>query len=181
MMEKLSVRSFKMLALLLCLLLCLGGCEKLTSLPDYRESAFIAELVFITPTSRLCATAEVSAPSQDHTLRDVTLSFTEPSALNGLIVTRREDQVSLNFKNLCVEDVPVQDLLRGIDLLLCDGSLTILGKEEGEGIRFISAELQNEKEGKSYALSLEPTTGYPKELRTDTEILQIQSFRKISP
>ena len=180
-MEKLSVKSFKMLALLLCSLLCFGGCEKLASLPDYREGAFVAELVFITPTSRLCATAEVSSPSSAQALRDVKLSFTEPTALNGLIVTRYEEQVSLNFKNLCVEDAPIQDLLRGIDLLLCDGSLTILGKEEREGIRFISAELQNEKEGKSYALSLEPTTGYPKELRTDTEILQIKAFDKTSP
>lgn len=181
-MEKLSVISFKIFVLLLCSLFFLGsfwGCEK--SFPDYRQTAFDAEIVFITPNARLCATAEVSAPSQNHALRDVTLTFSEPQALKGLILTRRGGTVSLNFQDLCIEDVPVQALLRGIDLLLSEGAITILGKENRESIGSISAELEDEQEGKSYALSLEPTTGFPKELRTDTELLQIKSFRPSLP
>ncbi len=184
MKEKLSTSYKKFFALFLCpLLLFWGflGCKKNVTPPDYRELSFCAEIVLITSTSQLRATAEVSAPTFDGTLRDVTLSFHEPRALEGLVLSRKNGTCSLHFIGLLVESFPAEHLLRTIDLLLCEGKISILGECELDENRYLSAELQNDKEGESYELYLEPETGFPKELRTDTETLRIESFTSRSP
>ena len=175
MKEKLSISYVSSLSLLLCLFLLLVGCTK-SSLPDPRKNAFSAEIVWKTPTSQFRATAEVSEDSAEDTSRDLTLTFHEPKAMKGLIVTRTNGEISLSFLNLSIESFPVKDLLRPIDLLLYDGKITATGECEIEGMRYITAKIENEKEKESYEIYLDPDNGIPKELRTDTERLRIESF-----
>lgn len=175
MKEKLLIPYKKILSILLCSLLLLCGCGK-SSLPDARNNAFSAEIVWITNASQFRATAEVSVSTSEDTPRDVTLSFHEPKALKGLILTRKNGEISLSFLNLSVENFPAEELLRPIELLLYEGKITASGECEIEGNRYITAKIENEKEKESYELYLDPDTGIPKELRTEHETLRIESF-----
>ena len=175
MKEKLLLSYTKILVLLLCPLLLLFGCGN-SSLPDARSNAFSAEILWSTATSQFRATAEVSKSSSENTSRDLTLTFHEPKALDGLILTRTNGEISLSFLNLSVENFPVEALLLPIDLLLYEGKTTVIGDCEIEGTRYITAKIENEKEKESYELYLDPDTGIPKELRTEHGTLQLESF-----
>lgn len=183
MKEKLSpsyLSYVKILTFLLCPLILIFGCGR-SSFPDARKNAFSAEIVWSTPKSQFRATAEVSEDSAEDTSRDLTLTFHEPKAMKGLTVTRTNGEISLSFLNLSIENFPVKDLLRPIDLLLYDGKITAMGECEIEGMRYITAKIENEKEKESYEIYLDPDTGFPKELRTDTETLRIESFDVRAP
>jgi len=175
MKEKLSIPYKKILAVLLCPLLFLFGCGS-SSLPDARSNAFSAEIVWSTSSSQFRATAEVSKSSSEDTSRDLTLTFHEPKALEGLILTRTNGEILLSFLNLSVENFPVEALLLPIDLLLYEENITVVGECEIEGKRYITAKIENEKEKESYELYLDPDTGIPKELRTEYGILRLESF-----
>ena len=180
MKEKLLLSYAKTCALLLCPLLFFFGCGR-SSLPDARSNAFSAEIIWSTATSQFRATAEVSEVSSEDTSRDVTLTFHEPKAMEGLILTRKNREISLSFLNLSVEGFPTEELLRPMDLLLYEGEITAKGECEIEGTRYITAKIENEKEKEIYELYLDPNTGIPKELRTNTETLRIESFKIRDP
>ena len=184
MKENLCFIRTKLLALLLCLSFLLSfccGCQKNALYTKFQNSAFDAEFVFIAPNVEFRATANISAPSTECDERDVTLVFSAPNALAGLTLRRTKGTVSLSFHGILVEDFPVDVLLRPIELLLCEGNITVLGETELDGIRYISAQLKNEKDQEIYELYFEPNTNVPKEFRTKTERLRIESFELRTP
>lgn len=171
----------KLLSLILCPILLLFGCASRSSVSDARSSAFCADLRLISEPLQICATAEVAPPTTEGALRDITLTFSAPEALKGLIVTRTNGEISLSFLDLTIECFPVDKLLQPIDLLLCEGSRTLIGEDNIDGVRYLFFNIENKKEGESYEFYVDPHTGIPKEIRTSKETLQIMSFHTRTP
>lgn len=159
-MEKLSSATKKLSLLALTLFFLLEGCAPVTP-PNYRATAFCADLCYVTQSTRLCATVRVEAPrdSSDGLPRNAILSFTSPEALRGLVVTRKDGEIFYEYEGLS-SSTDATGLLRCVDLLL--------------------TEYPNNTEDQSYEIRLAPSTGYPEEIVTSKETLQIQNFQKIS-
>lgn len=156
MMEKLSLhrsRVKKTMLLLLCLLLFTGGCTKKHPRYDARSTAFSAELIYRNGETMLCATAQVDAPRADGILRDVSLCFSYPDALQGLILTRENGKVLYEYDGIFLPSEGTE-LLRCVDLLL--------------------------QEDSGYEIQFSSQTGIPEEIRSSEEILQIKNFQKKS-
>lgn len=161
MMEKLSLVFKKMVLLSLCPLIFLESCTPNSSPPNFRDSAFCADLVYVTETTHICATvqAEVPRAPEDTLPRDVKLVFSHPKALQGLTLTRRNGTVSFEYMGI-ITTSDHTDLLRPVALLL--------------------GEDPNTTEDQSYEIHLSPNTGFPEEILTSEETLQISNFQKIS-
>lgn len=163
MMEKLSLLHLfpkKLFSLSLCLLICLGGCTSRKKLPNFRDSAFCADLIYITKSTRICANMQAEAPREasDRLPRDVRLCFSAPEALRGLTVTRRDGEISFEYQGLLITPEHT-DLLRPVALLL--------------------GEDHTDTEDPNYAIRLTQNTGLPEEIVTSEEQLQITDFKKI--
>ena len=154
MMEKLTLSYKKLLPLLLCFLLVLFGCRANTSPTDARSSAFSASFVYVKNEMQICATAMVGAPREasDPLPRDLTLTLTSPEALRGLVITRKDGEVSLSYQGI-LTTVEHTDLLRCTELLL--------------------------SEDPTAKITLDPTQNTPKEILLGKELLQISDFKKI--
>lgn len=175
-METLISKYEKPITLLLCLLLLLIGCSSTPKGNDYRESAFCAELSVHTKESHLLVTAEIRAPRADDLPRDLTLSFHEPNALRGLILTRRDGKILLEFDGISVERDSAEELLLCVKLLLPEGDFSEFKRCEKNGVSLLSTKVQNEKETQAYEIYLDPDTGFPKEILSEDASLQILSF-----
>ncbi len=176
-MEKLTLRIKRIAVLLVCLCLCLSGCAKSRSLPDYRASAFGVEIVYSTPHTKLVATAEVSAPRAEETIpRDVTLTLSSPKALQGLMLQRTDGKISLNYEGILTES-DATGLLRCVDLLLTEGRIKVGNPCQRNGTTLLYAEIQNDKDTQIYELYLTPHTGIPQELVVAEETIQIRKFQ----
>ena len=104
--------------------------------------------------------------------------------MEGAVLSRKEGVVSLSLMDLMdlsVESLPLDALLRPIELLLDRGEASLVGEREIDGSRYIFSEVKSTKEQEIYELYVEPNTGIPKELRTSKETLQIQSFQIRDP
>ncbi len=161
MMEKLSLSAKKLSLFFLLLLFLFSSCTHSPPLSAYRDTAFCADLVYFRQNIRICAFAQVAAPREesDSLPRDVTLSFREPEALHGLTVTRKNGDIFYEYKGLSMS-TDATELLRCIDLLLI--------------------EEHKNTEDQSYDIRLSSDTGFPEEIVTSEETLQIQNFQKIS-
>jgi hypothetical protein len=164
MMEKLSLLhrfSKKLFPLSLGILICFFGCTSRKSLPDFRDSAFCAEIVYVTKSTRICATVQAEAPREasDPLPRDVTIYFSSPEALRGLTLTRSSGEISFAYQGLITTSEHT-DLLRPVVLLL--------------------GEDHTDTEDPNYAIRLTQNTGLPEEIITSEEQLQISDFKKIN-
>ena len=154
MMEKLSL-SVKKLSLLCLSVLCLFfGCTDANAPPDYKATAFYAEVVYTTEQTRLCCEVWVDAPRESgETLpRNVRVSVKAPDALQGLLLTRVDGEIFCEYRGLSKE-IGQTELLRCADLLLTED-------QTDEMKRF-------------------PDTGAPERISSANETLEITNFKKI--
>ena len=178
-MEKIRKKLFCLLLLPFCVFISFCGCQSSPSLPDYRQSAFYAELRLITPSVTVSGYATVSLP-KDSAQRDVTLVFSEPKALEDVTLTRSNGIVSLQYDGLVLEEQALEALLFMVDLLTSSRERRIVSQTEEYGEPLILAELLPAGNEKSYELYLDPNSGAPRMLRSEDITLVIRSFRLIS-
>ena len=158
MMEKLTLSWKQFFLCSLCLFLFLGGCASRTRIPNVRDTAFSAELLYVKNNTRICSTVQVGAPrdSSDPLPRDLVLTVTSPEALQGLVITRIDGTLSFSYKGI-LTTVERTDLLRCAELLLSEDPdntyefnestgfpICICTKNERVEISNVQAKLSNE-------------------------------------
>lgn len=169
------------IGIVLALLCLLSGCTAARTLPDYRDSAFVADLRLITPTVTLEASASVALPDDPTASRDVTLRIKSPQALSDVCLERRGGIVSLSYDGMTLSGDSLSPLLQAVDLLLASGEIQRVCETEELGEPLIFAELHSTKENTRYELYLSPDTGAPRVFRTDTFTLELLSFQNAAP
>ena len=165
----------------LALFCLLAGCTSPRTLPDYRGSAFVAEIRLLTPTITLEASASVEKLSDPTLPRDVTLQLKSPEALSDVCLERRGGIVSLCYDGITLSGDSLSPLLQAIDLLVASGGIQPICETEELGEPLIFAELHSTKENTRYELYLSPDTGAPRVFRTDTFTLELLSFQPTVP
>ena len=136
----------------LALFCLLSGCAAARTLPDYRESAFVAELRLITPTVTLEASATVEALGDPTLPRDVTLQLKSPEALSDVRLCRSDGIVSLCYDGMTLSGDSLSPLLQASDLLVASGEIQPICKTEELGEPLIFAERHSTKENTRYEL-----------------------------
>lgn len=162
----------------LILILSLSSCASAPHLPDYREGIIDAEIVWCDGTTELSMRVHIEAASDNQTSRDLTVELLTPPALEGIIITRKADEISVACGEMQANAEALSSYLYPTDLLLTTGVITPVTQTELDGVKVQYAQIQKENENESYELFLSPETGYPKEIRHGKESLQIRNFNR---
>ena len=171
----------------LALMLTLTACYPVRSLPDYREGAFEAELVWNTPSTTVRMLLSVGDEPSDGGERDLSIVFLAPESLAQIRLERTGGALTVTCHDLRIDNADaLKCWLRPAELLLTSGGIRAITYTERDGVRMQYAEIRKESEYENqeddvYELYLFPSTGFPKQIVHQQESLDVLSFRPLSP
>lgn len=125
-------------------LLTLCGCGSIdSSVLNYAERSFCADVEGQVDGLDFAARVQVSAPGEDNThtaqktqsvrsVRSVRVEFSSPESLRGIVVTKGAEGTSISLDGTVISDAAAQGWLIIAQLLIPEGQVVSIKKSEGE-------------------------------------------------
>ncbi|MBQ8331408.1 MAG: hypothetical protein IJX94_02770 [Clostridia bacterium] len=167
--------------LVIAWVLCLcTACAPLRQPPDYRTTAFCAEIAWESEGLQVCAIlrAEATPSEKEGTCQDFSMTFTAPAAMEGMVLSRLAGTTEIHWSNATVDGSAFEELLAYGEMVMPHGQFTILCRAESLGQSVLYGEIQGE-DGKSYELYVDEESGAPRQISDGARTVEVRSFQPL--